>query len=60
MYAQIPCKHFVLCKVARKSKHSDILVLVSEVLVVIILSVSEWWLFCLSSGRSTHSCPSLS
>ena len=24
------------------------------------LSVSEWWLFCLSGGRSTHSCPNLS
>ena len=25
----------------------------SEILVVVILSVSEWWLFCLSGGRST-------
>ena len=58
-YAQIvsniPCRHFVLCKVASKTKHSDILVLVSEILVVVILSVSEWWLFCLSGGRSIPS-----
>ena len=64
IYAQIvsriPCRHFVLRTVASKTKHSDILVLVSEFLVVVILSVSEWWLFCLSGGRSTHSCPSLS
>ena len=42
---------------ASKTKHSDSLVLVSEFLVVVILSVSEWWLFCLSGGWST---PSLS
>ena len=48
IYAQtvsrIPCRHFVLCKVASKTKHfilADILVLVSEFLVVVILS--EWW-----------------
>ena len=35
-----------------KTKHSDSLVLVSEFLVVVILSISEWWLFC-------HSCSSL-
>ena len=37
------CRHFVLCKVASKTKHSDSLVLVSEFLVVVILSVSELW-----------------
>ena len=42
--SKIPCRYFVLCKVACKIKHSDSLVLVSEFLVVIILSVSEWWL----------------
>ncbi len=51
--SRIPCRHLVLCKVASKTKHSDILVLVSEFLVVVILSVSECWLFCLSGGRST-------
>ena len=34
-----------------KTKHSDSLVLVSEFLVVVILSVSEWWLFCLSDSK---------
>ena len=44
--SEIACRHFVLCKVASKTKHfqshADILVLVSEFLVVVILS--EWWL----------------
>ena len=42
--SRIPCRHFVLCKVASKTKHfihTDILVLVSEFVVVVILS--EWW-----------------
>ena len=42
--SRIPCRHFVLCKVASKTKHfihADILVLVSEFVVVVILS--EWW-----------------
>ena len=44
--ARIPCRHFTLCKVhvASKTKHfihADILVLVSEFVVVVILS--EWW-----------------
>ena len=49
---RIPCRHFVLCKVASKTKHfihADILVLVSELVVVVILS--EWLLFYLSGGR---------
>ena len=43
--------HFVLCKVASKAKYFDILVyvLVSEFIVVVILS--EWWLFYLSGVR---------
>ena len=56
IYAQvvsrIPCRHFILCKVASKTKHfilADILVLVGEILVVVILS--EWWLFYQSGGR---------
>ena len=48
--SKISCRYFVLCKVASKIKHSDSLVLVSEFLVVVVLSVSEWWLFCLSGG----------
>ena len=32
----------LLCKVASKTKYSEILVLVSEFLVMVILSVSEW------------------
>ena len=56
IYAQIvsriPCRHFILCKVASKTKHfilADILVLVSEFLVVVVLS--KWWLFYQSGGR---------
>ena len=52
IYAQIvsriPCRHF---KVASKNKHfihADILVLVSEFVVVVILS--KWWLFYHSGG----------
>ena len=38
--SRIPCRHFVLCKEASKTKiHVDISVLVS---VVVILS-TEWW-----------------
>ena len=47
--SRIPCRHF---KVASKTKHfiyADILVLVSEFVVVVILS--EWWLFYHSGGR---------
>ena len=50
--SRIPCRHFILCKVASNTKHfilADILVLVSEFLVVVILS--EWWLFYQSGGR---------
>ena len=50
--SRIPCRHFVLCKVAGKTSiyiHTDILVLVSELVVVVILS--EWWLIYLSGGR---------
>ena len=43
IYAQIvsriPCRHFVLCKVASKIKHfihADIIVLVSEFLLVVV------------------------
>ena len=49
--SRIPCRHFVLCKVAAKLSvciHTDILV-VSELVVVVILS--EWWLIYLSGGR---------
>ena len=38
----IPCRHYVLCKAASKTKHSDILLPVSKFVVVVILS--EWWL----------------
>ena len=52
IYAQIvsriPWRHFVLCKVASKTKHADILALGKFVVVVIL---SEWWLFYLSGGR---------
>ena len=52
IYAQIvsriPWRHFVLCKVASKTKHVDILALGKFVVVVIL---SEWWLFHLSGGR---------
>ena len=41
--SRIPCSHFVLCKVASKTKiHVDISVVVSEFVVVVILS-TEWW-----------------
>ena len=59
IYAQtvsrIPCRHFVLCKVASKTRlsifiHADILVLVSGFLVVVILS--EWWLVPTTVGTS--------
>ena len=43
--SMVPCRHLVLCKVASKTTsifiRADILVLVSEFLVVVILS--EWW-----------------
>ena len=47
IYAQtvsrIPCRHFILCKVASKTKHfvhADILVLVSEFVVVVVILLS--------------------
>ena len=49
---RIPFRHFILCKVASKTKYfifADILVLVSEFLMVVILS--EWWLFYQNGGR---------
>ena len=56
IYAQIvsriPWRHFVLCKVASKTKHfihADILLLVSEFVAVVILS--EWWSLYLNGGR---------
>ena len=53
IYAQIvSSRHFILCKVASKTQNfilADILVLVSEFLVVVILS--EWWLFYQSGGQ---------
>ena len=52
IYAQTACRHFYFCVkwLARLSTfiHTDILVLVSESVVVVILS--EWWLFYLSGG----------
>ena len=44
--SRISCRHYVLCEVASKTKHFIILVLVSEFIVVAILS--EWW-----SGSTT-------
>ena len=55
MYAhtvsRIPCRHFVLCKVAGKTNiiHADILVLVSEFVV------SEWWSMSTTVGASVVS-----
>ena len=47
IYAQtvsrIPCRHFVLCRVASIFLYADILVLISEFVMVVILS--KWWLF---------------
>ena len=58
IYAQtvsrIPCRHFVLCKVASKTIsifiHADILVMVSEFVVVVILP--EWWSLLTTVGTS--------
>ena len=52
---RIPCRHFILCKVASKTKHfilADILVLVSEFLVVVISS--EWWSGPTTADRCGH------
>ena len=58
IYAQtvsrIPCRHFVLCKVASKTKcfiNADIIVLVSEFVVVVILPE-----FPTIVGTSLHVC----
>ena len=48
--SRIPCKHFVLCKVAKHFIHADILVLVSELVVVVVLS--EWWSVPTTVGTS--------
>ena len=54
--SKIACRHFVLCKVASKTKHfqshAGILVLVSEFLVVVILS--EWWLVPTTANHCGH------
>ena len=52
---RIPYRHFILCKVASKTKHfihADILVLVSELVVVVILS--EWWSMLTTANRYRH------
>ena len=51
--SRISCNHFVCVKWLAKLSiyiHTDILVLVSELVVVVILS--EWWLIYLSGGQS--------
>ena len=48
---RIPCRHLILRKVARILIHADILVLVSEFVVVVILS--EWWSILITVGTST-------
>ena len=54
--SRIPYRHFILCKVASKTIsifiHADILVLVSELLVVVILS--EWWSGPTTADRCWH------
>ena len=57
MYAQtvsrFPCRHSISCKVAGRLSifiHADVLLLVSEFVVVVILS--EWWSVLTTVGTS--------
>ena len=48
------CLDFVLCKVAKHFIHAYILVLISEFVVVVILS--EWWSVATTVGTSLLTC----
>ena len=49
--SRIPCRHFILCKMANIFIHADILVLVSEFVVV---NLSEWWLVSTTADHCGH------
>ena len=51
--SRIPCRHFVLCKMASKLS-IDIIVLVSDfvVLVRVVIILSEWWSVLTTVGTS--------
>ena len=52
----ILCRHLTLCKVASIFIHADILVLISEFLVVVILSEwgFEWWSMPITDNHCGH------